>query len=295
VPQEVIDEIGRLDASEVVIIGSPTAVTFSVENDLRQSGVSIVRRLGGSDAYGTSAAVAQEMVTRGLTVTGDGGKLVNVAVVGGLNLKTQSPYDAMVAAPVAAHQDMPLLLVKKASVPVAVADFLAANESTETNVLLVGGESIVSADVEPQLTPADPASANEDYVSPVVRVSGADRYATSVAVAKLAMEGYGFSGRKAALSTLNSAPEVLALSPVLANRNEPVILTAPILKRKAVADSPGAYTWMSPVTEVFISKQTAPTLDPSGELANANIAVLDSIGRVNTDVWNYALKEAGIK
>jgi putative cell wall-binding protein len=286
VPSEVMDELGRLDPSEVIIIGSPNSVSFDVENDLRQAGIAIVRRLGGADAYGTSAAVAQEMVTRGLTITGDGGKLVNVAIVGGLDRKVQSPYDAMVAAPVASAQEMPILLVKKTTVPAAVADFLASNESTETNVLLVGGEAIVSADLESQLTPAtDPAET-------LTRVAGTDRYATSVALAKYAQDNFGFSNRKVAITTSSSAAQALSLASVIADRNEALLLTAPVLKKKAVgSDFPGVYTWLSPATESFISNKAAfASADP-----HAFVAVIDSIGATELDVWNYALKTAGIQ
>ena len=286
VATSVLAELGRLDADEVVIVGGSSAVSSYDEQSIRRAGVPVVRRLEGDDKYGTSAAVAQEMISRGLCATGDDGKLVNVAIVGAKNSS-----DALFVAPVAASQAMPVLLVKSASIPSAVQDFLDSAESTNTSVLIVGPESAVSADLESQLTPA---VATTDVPLPVDRVTGDNKYMESVAMAQYAMDNYGFSARKVALVSNSGIVEALAASPFLAERHEAVVLTASTLTRKLVADSsPRAYTWLSPATEVFISAKT--NLDPDAAfLPNPGIAVIDSIGQMNSDVYNYALNAAGI-
>lgn len=282
VPSEVIAELERLDASEIIIVGNPTAITFTVEQDLRQAGYPIVRRLAGNDAFATSAAVAQEQFTRGLVNVDTDGKLQGVIVVGGSNGRTQAPYDAMCAAPLAAAKGMPLVLVKKTSVPEAVADFLASAESTNTDVTLIGGEGVVSADLESQLTPAtDPAVT-------LTRISGANRYATSVAVAQYAASNFGFSDRRAAIAAATDYASAFAMSPVLAEKEEALLLTAPALKRVAVKGFPGAYTYLSPSVESFITKAAAF----ADAEAKFNLGLLDSVGTLESDVWVYAKKIA---
>jgi hypothetical protein len=66
IPDVTMEEIRRLSPGEVVIVGGTGVVSLSQEFALRRAGVPIVRRLAGSDRYGTAVEVAREIANRGL-------------------------------------------------------------------------------------------------------------------------------------------------------------------------------------------------------------------------------------
>lgn len=281
VPGSVIAELARLAPTEVVIVGGTSAVSVDDEMAIRGTGVPIVRRLQGNDRYGTSVAVAQEMLNRGLVLYDENGNLMNVAFATGA-----SAADAMGGSPVAADQQMPILLVQKNKVPPVVASFLAANESSATGVLLFGGTAVVSDAVADQLAVAPASGAAADNVT---RLGGTDRYATSVAIAEYAT-GLDFSPRMAALCSGTDYTAGLAACPVLAARKQVLLLTANKLVKQKVSGS-ATYTYLSPATEHYISAAANAALVPN---TLARIDAIGSTAALPDDVWNYARTLAGI-
>jgi len=104
----------------------------------------------------------------------------------------------------------------------------------------------------------------------------------------------------------------MAVGPMLAANQEPLLLTATALKSVKVAHSPKpyGYTHLSPATEVFISKQQTPVIAPAGVgyspsngtdyssvLRDSSIGRIDALGdagKLSTTVWNFALSVAQI-
>jgi len=162
--QVATDEIERLGAENVVIVGGTGAVSAAVETALAEGHT--VLRLAGPDRYDTARAVAEHL-------QGVGADTSEVWVVRGDDFA-----DALSAAPYAAGQAMPVLLVRTAEVPAATA---AALESIDASrALVVGGTGAVGPGVVEQLGNVL-GSANVERVA-----GGIDRYETSAHLAEYA-------------------------------------------------------------------------------------------------------------
>src|SRR5699024_9999468 len=92
------DEISRLDAENVVILGGENAVSDSVKNTLIKDGLN-VRRINGDDRFETAALIADEVAPDGSA---------EVAVANGMDFP-----DALSVASSAALNGTPILLAKE--------------------------------------------------------------------------------------------------------------------------------------------------------------------------------------
>ena len=160
-----------------------------------------VDRFAGADRYATAAAVARTVAPYSRTavlVSGEDGHLV----------------DGLVAAPLAASLDAPVLLVRQGSLPGAVQAEL--DRRRVNRVVVVGGEPAVGDAVASHLA--------RDGIA-VERIAGRDRYATAAAVARRA----GAPGRQAVLASgrdASLADALVAAGPSAATRR-PVLLVRP--------------------------------------------------------------------
>jgi hypothetical protein len=159
-------------------------------------------------------------------------------------------------------------------------------------------------------TAMTPASGNR--LDNVTRVGDSDPFRTSVAIADYEMNTLGWSNRMVMLASNKDSADGLAVGPMLAANHEALLLTAPALKNTRVVHGPKpyGYTHLSPATEVFISKQQHPVIDPAGVgysvadgtdyssvLRDGNIARIDALGdtgKLSTTVWNFALNVASV-
>jgi putative cell wall-binding protein len=117
-----------------------------------------VSRLSGADRYATSAAISAANVEAGAPV---------VYIASGEDFP-----DALSGAPVAAMQDGPVLLVRRASIPDVVKAELRRLDPGR--IVVLGGTAVVSSSV---------ATALRSYTDGgVTRLAGADRYGTSAAI-----------------------------------------------------------------------------------------------------------------
>ncbi|ASK62141.1 lactocepin precursor [Virgibacillus phasianinus] len=149
------EEITRLGAKTVYILGGELAVTKSVEADLKEQGIT-VHRIGGANRFETSVNVAKEVV--------ENGKSNEVVVVNGMNFP-----DALSVGSYAAMEGLPILLVNGKELPKSAEKLMFDFGVTKT--LVVGGPSVVSKDLMNQLP--------HPY-----RVAGGNRYETAIAVAE---------------------------------------------------------------------------------------------------------------
>jgi len=189
----VLDEVARLGAGTAVVVGAVDGVAAVVEAELLARGLE-VRRIAGESRFDTAALVAREV---GVPADGE------VAVATGRTFA-----DALSFAAVAAARGIPILLTEPGALPADTADALAAIGARRT--LVLGGTAAVGDAVAAAL----PAP---------TRVDGADRYATSVAIAQLARD------RGAELGSLYVAtganwPDALAAGPLAATTGGPLLL-----------------------------------------------------------------------
>jgi len=161
---------GALDLGGLAISGG--SVTAKTPTSLT------TQRLSGADRYETSVAVARDLIAAGA------GAPTGLVIASGTN-----PYDALAGA-VLTTANRPLLLVQKDSIPTSVSNFIADyrtsfRDAAASVVYVLGGESAISAATLTAITSAV-TSAGDLTPPTVVRVSGADRYATAKAVSDVA-------------------------------------------------------------------------------------------------------------
>ena len=157
-----------------------------------------VTRLAGTDRIATAVAVSQNSFP-----AGNAGAVV---------LARGDDYpDALVGGPLAAAKNAPLLLTEGSTLPGATATEIKRVLPAGGTVYVLGGTSAVPATVAGQLTSLGYS---------VVRYSGADRYATAVAVAK----ALG-SPTTVLLATGTNFPDALAAGPAAAHVHGAILLT----------------------------------------------------------------------
>jgi putative cell wall-binding protein len=203
VPASIRTEIVRLKARTVIVLGGTGTVSAATAKALKVGSVATVRRIAGADRYAVAAAIASELAT----VAGRPG--------GAFVVSGTAWADALSAASVAAARGWPVLLVGRGRIPKATSDALASLAVTGT--IVVGGPATV------------PNSVLAHLPHPV-RISGADRYAVSAAMAE-----YGLDGGPAFPQTLRTDrimiasgrvfPDALAGSVLAARSCAPLVLT----------------------------------------------------------------------
>ena len=199
IPEVTRAEIDRLNPTSIYIVGGTGVVSSAVEEQLRPyaANPNFVYRIAGADRYATSRAVVDFM----------GPGLNNLMIATGRNFP-----DALAAVPAAnAFGVGALLLVDGARTSLDSATRTLLADRNTADFWVVGGTGAVSA----------PLVADIQTIAPVTRLSGADRYATSVAVAFQ----FFVQSDDAYLANGSGFADALAAGPVAALGRAPVYLT----------------------------------------------------------------------
>jgi len=182
-----------------------------------------VDRLWGANRYGTAAAVSAATFEE--------------ADEAFIALGTNFP-DALVAAAAAGHMAAPVLLTRTDSLPAeTIVELMRLDPQT---VYVVGGTAVISPAVEAALAA---------YAPHVIRLAGADRYATSAAVS-----GTAFPAATAAFIALGTNfPDALVAAAAAGHLHDPVLLTRPDHVPQATLDE---LTRLHP-SEIYVVGGTA--------------------------------------
>lgn len=192
VPQSTGDELRRLGARRLWVIGGTNAIGPAVRDRLRSGGAALTE-ISGADRYDTAGRLAAALGTTG----GD------VVVASG-----EAWADAASVGAWAAARRVPIYLTRRDSLPRESRGATSANRT-----VVVGGPNVVSDAVVGQLP------------NPV-RLAGADRYDTNVAVATwAAADGVGFT--RPVLAPGGSPMDALVAGPLAARRGSTVVLSPP--------------------------------------------------------------------
>ena len=191
------DEIKRLGAEEIIIVGGQNSVSEKVREDLKAYDADKnVERIAGADRYGTSEMVAKRVV--GIT----GKKNTGVVASG------QVFPDALSVGTFASRDGYPILLVKKDSVPNQIQNAIKDLEINKTYI--AGGTNTISKSTEANLP------------NVIERMAGNTRYETSVAIAK---SKFGAS-KEAYIASGEEFADALVISPVSGKYNRPTLLVS---------------------------------------------------------------------
>ena len=197
ISDEVLDEIERLKADKVVIVGGQSSISSSVESRLKKEDIKVTR-ISGSDRFDTSDKLSQE-VSR-LSKKSSQAILVN----GYKNI------DALSVSSLATKEELPILLNGRNALNMSVKNRL--KQMNVNKVYIIGGNNSISRDVEKEL--------KRMQIS-VVRLSGTDRYETSANIAKYAYKDFD----EAIIASGENPVDALAASTLTGKKEAPILLT----------------------------------------------------------------------
>ncbi|WP_347548446.1 cell wall-binding repeat-containing protein [Pseudalkalibacillus hwajinpoensis] len=180
------EELKRLDASKVIILGSANAISEDVVKEIKGISKSItVERLGGVNRYDTAAIISDKLSS-------------NTAI---LSYGHKFP-DALSIAPYAARNGYPIFLTNTKE----LAEETMAEIGSYENVIVVGGDSVISENAVKGLN--------------YKRYSGKTRYETNLEINKNLKMG----SERAYFATGIKFPDALSGAVLAAKNNAPLFL-----------------------------------------------------------------------
>ena len=197
IPAVTSTELQRLQPQRIVVLGGTGVISQALQNQLATYAPGGASRLAGADRFATAAAISRATFAAGVPVT---------YVATGLAFP-----DALAGGPAAGREGGPILLVTPTAIPAATAAEL--DRLDPQRIVVLGGTGAVSAQVAIDLQRYTPSG--------IVRRSGADRYATAVAVSQGSFPG---GAHHVFVATGQNFPDGLAGGPVAALRGGPLLL-----------------------------------------------------------------------
>ncbi|MCL2504501.1 MAG: cell wall-binding repeat-containing protein [Coriobacteriia bacterium] len=161
----VLDEINRLGAKNVYVMGSAAAVSDTVVGTLKGAGLT-VERIAGTDRYQTSAAIAQKVADI------EGAAFAKKAFLA----RGDNFADGLAVSPLAYQNKIPVVLTRPTELPATASGVISGLGINDVTIL--GSAAAVSAGIE----------ASVGRLATTRRVAGADRYETAQKIAEYALD-----------------------------------------------------------------------------------------------------------
>lgn len=202
IPASTIQEIARLNPSEIIVIGGESVISNNAIKNLKQS----VRRLAGVDRHETSLKIAKEI---------DANHDVNkIYIANGY----KGEVDALTIAAKAGQDKQPIILSEKDKIPTSTYNWLK-NENL-TDAYFIGGEDVITTDVIHRMADiTKPAAGQSVYKN---RVYGNDRHETN---AKVIERFYTQADLDSVLVAKSDVlVDALAAGPLAAKLNSPILI-----------------------------------------------------------------------
>ena len=232
----------------VHVVGGVNAISEDVVTSLTGLGYT-VSRIEGADRYKTAVAVGEKI--RALTTIGSVVSKTTAILVSGQNFA-----DGLAAGGLAYQLKLPIVLTDGTSLTAETKAFLDAEVNAAARVLIVGGTSAVSAAVATEVEGIKNALVAID----VDRVSGADRYATAVELAKYRSKAAVLQGNAETVTNIMLVSGESFADALSSAAKAGAAATMTLLTPAAALDS-GASTWMATkyasITNVFVTGGTS--------------------------------------
>lgn len=209
-----VEEIKRLDAKHVFVIGGKGAVHDTVLDELKATGLSVTR-IGGRDRFATAAQVSAKTIA----IRGNVAYPEAVFIVRGDDFA-----DAVSASSAAWASRIPILLVMPSAIPSATSE--AITSQGFSRAIVVGGPGAVSDGVAGKIRTLG--------LNTVTRVGGPDRYVTSAEFAKWAHRESILGFEDVGLATGARFPDALSGGAGMGSRGGTLLLTSPETLPEAV-------------------------------------------------------------
>nr|WP_300006167.1 cell wall-binding repeat-containing protein [Tissierella sp.] len=165
VSKELKNEIIRLGANNIYILGGINAVSKGIESELIGMNLN-VERVSGPNRYATAVSIAEKAKDKTNLFLALGKKVL-------ANGKEDALADALAIGSVSAKEKMPVLLTQANNIPKETKD--AMEKFGVTNVTIVGGKLAISEAIENEL---------KEMGITVARKDGKNRYDTATKIAK---------------------------------------------------------------------------------------------------------------
>lgn len=199
-PEETEQEIDRLKAKRVIVLGGTLAISEEVIDHLERKGLE-VERISGQTRYETAVEIANHIVTEDTT---------KAVVVNALDFP-----DAFSVASHAALHGLPILLTKMDELPKVTSDAIQELNITET--LVIGGTLAISDKVFSELPGAE-------------RISGQTRIGTNIAL----LEYFGVDTNYMYVATGNDFADSLTGSVLAAKKGRAILLVRDKLEDETI-------------------------------------------------------------
>ncbi|GAA0127064.1 hypothetical protein UT300019_29680 [Clostridium sp. CTA-19] len=197
------NQIKKLKASKVIIIGGTGVISSSVEGELKSMSLT-VERIGGNDRIETAVAIAKKM-----------GKKDEVAIVNGVN----GMADALSMAAPAAVNGIPILLTNESGDSLGEGKEIADSSKMQ---YIIGGEGVVKYSLENTLPNSE-------------RIAGSDRNETNGEVLQQFYGNGEFDNlylTKDGTKKDSDLVDALTVSPLAAKNEGPVMIVGKSLSPK---------------------------------------------------------------
>ncbi|WP_407306611.1 N-acetylmuramoyl-L-alanine amidase [Desulfosporosinus sp. SB140] len=195
VDPRVMDEIHRLGAQKVILLGGVAALSPQVEADIQKAGLPKPERIWGQDQYETAQKVAERVGVKGQVILASG---------------EQFP-DALAISAYAGETETPILLTEAKVMPDATKQELdTLQQSGDLSTIVVGGEAVVS-------------SSTLSSLNNVQRIAGNDRYETAADVYDFAQDD--LTATTTYLVTGENFPDALAAGALAAKQRAEIVMT----------------------------------------------------------------------
>lgn len=192
--KDVENEITRLEAKNVYVVGGENVVSKDISKQLEDKGLKVTR-LAGYDRYSTAFEIANYMAEK-FEISSE------IVVATGENFP-----DALSIAPIAAVCDMPILLTSKSYISESVIKYLDSHKPTKSYV--IGGKNVIYDKAIEKLPDAE-------------RVYGNDRYETNIKILNKFSDKLNYD--KTYIATGLNFPDALTGSALAPKTKSPIML-----------------------------------------------------------------------
>ena len=203
VPSEIISEIKRLGAKEIVVVGDESYVSKKAVSKLETSGAK-VRRISGSNRHDLSLNIAKE-IDKHIDV--DGAYITNAY---------EGEIDALTIAAKAGQDKKPIILTDKNSMPKATYDWLESEDLKDA--YFIGGTKVISNTVVNDINDITSSNVSSN------RVWGNDRHETNAAVMK---KFYNKEQENIFVAKSDELIDALTCGALAAKKKSPILINSP--------------------------------------------------------------------
>lgn len=268
------EEIANAIANGDVTAEEPEEWNASNGISTYASGSKALTTIGGATRYETSAAEALHSFSHADTVIVTGG---------------ETYADSIAGSSLAGALDAPILLVNPSSL--SSVSINTIKTLSPSNIIILGGQDVISANTENQL---------KQLAGNVIRLQGATRYETQMAIYDYGVQNGYWSGDTAIVATGEDFADALSISPVAYQLKAPIFFadksdTLPTAQQNALKSSGKTKILVIGGTSV-VSSSAESQLKQVGSVTRLGGALRYDTSRIINDyaVANYGFTWDGV-